>query len=593
MLSSRAAGALTLLVLTLPVASSCSSQAPSPSPSAQATIAGSDPGLPRVLRCGTNEFYIPAAMNRLLGTYPELAASAGLQSVSSCSEARALMKSHKAYGAAHPGFDRDQPVPRVYGGHPPAPPADAPRPTFSGPKIGGLGTTPIQVAPVVRIIFPRCPYVTIGTPPMTSVDQCLRGLGADAGNLATILARLAEGGIVETPEDFLGSLISSCTATFIGKRWLITAAHCLLQNMPPFTDGNGQAINNDGTSDAGGSRDWIYNVTIDWAHAPGQGAGSGTAIQLVPGVGFADGGVLTAGDGQNVAGELTTIGLAYIHPNFLGYDSGTSLEPRADTAHDVALFYLPSSDDFFLPSDPNTGSAMPISVVQPSQMDTPSFFGWGHPTSGVLNEGNFPGMQFMVNGDGLTLNLNYPPTSTNTSTWPGPFLCGGDSGGPGVRQLAVSIIGGAAQPTAIVGTESGGAKVFAPDGGQTDCAGPGTSDTLVRTDTLLTSFIEPSMRDYNGDNFSCVRLPEDTSNGVQTYAECWKKACLVDSDCALANPNAVFGDDAGPSTRVQNGDGGVTVYFCAGANSLGTFKGECLSYQEQNGSFGADDGGTE
>ncbi|MGO9875178.1 MAG: hypothetical protein ACLPVY_15400, partial [Acidimicrobiia bacterium] len=83
----------------------------------------------------------------------------------------------------------------------------------------------------------------------------------------------------------------------------------------------------------------------------------------------------------------------------------------------------------------------------------------------------------------------------------------------------------------------------------------------------------------------------DTSNGVQTYAECWKKACSTDSDCALPNPNAFLGSDAGPSTRVPDGDGGVTVYFCAGASSDGTYKGECLSYQEMDGQFGSDDGG--
>ncbi len=204
---------------------------------------------------------------------------------------------------------------------------------------------------------------------------------------------------------------------------------------------------------------------------------------------------------------------------------------------------------------------MPVSLIAPTDNDTPIFYGWGGPTRGILNEGTFTGMVFVPNTDDLTLNLNYAPT------WPGPFLCGGDSGGPGVRLLAVNMGGGAAQATAIVGTESIGSKING-----TSCSGPAAGmpnlfDTLVRTDTLVTSFIEPSMRDYEGDNFSCTRETEDTSNGVQTYAECWKKACSTDSDCALPNPNAFLGSDAGPSTRVPDGDGGVTVYFCAGAST--------------------------
>jgi hypothetical protein len=35
-------------------------------------------------------------------------------------------------------------------------------------------------------------------------------------------------------------------------------------------------------------------------------------------------------------------------------------------------------------------------------------------------------------------------------------------------------------------------------------------------------------------------------------------------------------------------DGGITVYFCAGAS--GSVKGECLSYQQTPGNFGPDGG---
>ena len=56
------------------------------------------------------EFYRLSVLNRTIQTYPDFAAAVKIHCVRDCAGARAYLKAYRAYSAAHPGFDQDQPL---------------------------------------------------------------------------------------------------------------------------------------------------------------------------------------------------------------------------------------------------------------------------------------------------------------------------------------------------------------------------------------------------------------------------------------------------------------------------------------------------
>jgi hypothetical protein len=75
--------------------------------------------------CGANAldaYYRLSVINRKLQHYPDFAAAVKLHCVRDCEGARAYTKAYAEYGAAHPGFDDDDPPPVP--GPEPTPPAE-------------------------------------------------------------------------------------------------------------------------------------------------------------------------------------------------------------------------------------------------------------------------------------------------------------------------------------------------------------------------------------------------------------------------------------------------------------------------------------
>ena len=74
--------------------------------------------------CGANaldEYYRLSVMNRKIQRYPDFAAAVNIHCVRDCEGARAYLKAYTSYGAAHPGFDENEPPP-VPGPEPQPPP---------------------------------------------------------------------------------------------------------------------------------------------------------------------------------------------------------------------------------------------------------------------------------------------------------------------------------------------------------------------------------------------------------------------------------------------------------------------------------------
>jgi hypothetical protein len=96
----------------------------SSSPSGPARVQSAQPPLRtdsnNVLVCGTlanaqgvqrpSEYYIRSAIALKLRTYPELAKTLGMTSVSTCDEARQYARTYHAYSQAHPNFDALEPM---------------------------------------------------------------------------------------------------------------------------------------------------------------------------------------------------------------------------------------------------------------------------------------------------------------------------------------------------------------------------------------------------------------------------------------------------------------------------------------------------
>jgi len=136
------------------------------------------------------EWYSLTALNGKLRHFPDFAALAGIETVTDCDEARAVMTTYVEYSRLHPAFDATQPLEYAQRSRPEEPvrPPGAPAPFI-------LNGTPGSPAPVVQI-------------------------ETDSG---------------------------ACTGTFIAKNFIATAAHCFAVLNPQATSAPG-ALNGQTTA---------------------------------------------------------------------------------------------------------------------------------------------------------------------------------------------------------------------------------------------------------------------------------------------------------------------------------------------------------
>lgn len=273
---------------------------------------------------------------------------------------------------------------------------------------------------------------------------------------------------------------STCTGYFVAKNWIATAAHCLSYS------GTDVTVKTKPISD-------YYAYRID---RPDSTAATLGKIYAVAGI----------------TGKF----LQYPDPDWKGWDP---MSTANKAAFDFGLLYLePANFDPILPPSVSN-SALRISDNFPTTTDTLTFFGWG-PNTWTKS----------TNAVGPTDTLR-TGTFVPTTASPDPLLwtvpastsmrpCIGDSGGPAAISTTVA---GASQW--VVMAELGGNLTDTTE----KCAEAGDSLGFPRMFSEST-FIEETMRIWQGRKFQCIGFPFAGSSGTD-YLRCWGNPCSKDTDC--------------------------------------------------------------
>jgi len=280
----------------------------------------------------------------------------------------------------------------------------------------------------------------------------------------------------------------TASGTFIAKDWILTAAHTFTE---PCADGTFPRL-----APAGG---WT-SLTTDWADS------NGNPIQ--PGS--------PAGVFAPVAAELNTASaLVYVDPLFVGGGS---------SSFDFALVYLYSDfNDPFLPPNPALGSTRHLLLEEPTSTDVMTFEGWG--ATKVLQAMPLPGP--------ITDISLFTFTSTVENQANSFTVCSGDSGGPALRLLQVTLPSGDTVTEQVIeGVVSKASQSSPPISDAFPTCNtylPGDSTVFARVDLEL-PFIESRMQRWNGPNFHCSLLFRSGASEA-TVAQCWGAPCLTSDDC--------------------------------------------------------------
>lgn len=441
------------------------------------------------------EVYSLRAMNNKLRHFPDLAQTLGTQpgAVTNCGEARSFYNGYMTYLIQHPRFDANEPVelgPKVAA----QPPAGSPPAKATRPKI--FNGNPTFDVPIVQLsVLPL-----LGTAALAAFCN-----GGALGNTCA-------------PPGEIG-----CTGTFIAKNWIATAAHCLLDSAAS------DAGWNPATPTSSGFPTWDrwYDWTINWADQNGN---------IAP-----QGGLLT----------LNTNVIQLADPNYIGFSPASTF--LIGPTHDFALLYVPPDDnDGNLPPNPNTGSAMALSLVPPDFSHTLTAYGYGHTSNTDTSPPMLRSAPIQPNAgsdQGGIISEPAPPAGSQFG-----ITCTGDSGGPLVDTV-VNPDGNTQQ--VIVGTLQGSTPLAAGAiCGNAPDAVTSWPDTASEVD-----FINQMIGSYGeglSSTFACQTFTSaNSANGEPDYEQCWGLPCQSDCDCPAID--TCFNPVNDVDSPFQPGISGLTI----------------------------------
>jgi hypothetical protein len=446
----------------------------------------------RVLECPSNldvnappAWYAVDAMTRKLQRYPTFAAYVGLDSVTSCDEALAYVRTYNEYSILHPNFE-EYPDPKE------ASPDFVKQEIMPRLKIrGGIPYTEAEVS------FPDNPS------PIVRIYQAYWTKASLSHNY-----------------NYFCDVAKSCTGNVIAKNWILTAAHCLqrahlteLPHVDPETlscpDG-GQPRSPYATDDYRGKASWIVRwadptpAKVDNKYVPNKKDDSNKSVAVAFDV--------------------------YQYP-FPGWNGSNELD------HDLGLLRIPDRMDKYLPSDVSLGAAAWLTACQnrPEEIYMAGYGAWV--TGGVesplspLTYNRGPGKNDFT----WTTFEGYHTYATDMEV----AACSGDSGGPLFRVFnRPTTAHGVTKNVAHIAIQAIASRFTIGDAGAgQSCPETGEIGKWERVNTAVAlSWIEESMKDWNEGPCRPVEFldpdPYYTSINYKYFGrECWGVPCTDDTGC--------------------------------------------------------------